>query len=68
MGETFHVNNDMMAAIMETRDDDQVFAILEWCAEFEDNNNRPATIKDFIAEKPPLVYRGIYEQKRGKAK
>lgn len=65
MTQVFHVNDDMLVILAEVMGahggEDAVFALLEWIAEFEERNGRPASATDFHNENPPLVYRGIYE-------
>lgn len=63
----FHVSNDLMALADGMNDEMKTWAMLEWCCEFEEKNGRRATVRDFMIEKPPLVYRGIYEDQPGMA-
>ncbi|MBP8293063.1 MAG: hypothetical protein KAX65_09835 [Caldilineaceae bacterium] len=63
----FHVSNDLMALAESMGGGMETWAMLEWCCEFEEKNGRGATMRDFMTQKPPLVYRGIYEDQLGMA-
>ena len=67
MSGKFHISSDLMALADGMNDEMKSCAILEWCCEFEEKNGRVATMRDFMTQKPPLVYRGIYEDRQGMA-
>lgn len=65
MSNKFHVSQQLMALADGMNDEMAAWALLEWCCEFEEKNGRAATLRDFVDLKPPLVYRGIYEEQQG---
>jgi hypothetical protein len=67
VNQNFHVSNDLMMLADSMNNPMKIWAMMEWCCEFEEKNGRPATVTDFMTQRPPLVYRGIYEDQQGMA-